>query len=79
MNVHSDGLSHVDGRLVLPRYFPRYCADLVADSLEDIAAEFDREAQCGGKPSQGLLVAAMVLRDRATETLNGYLDVPAAS
>lgn len=79
MHDYSDGLSRVGASLRPPSFSPHCCADQVADALEALASEFEGEAKHGHPTAKGLSVAAMVLRDRAAEALNGYLDVPAAS
>lgn len=73
---------NLDNDYFYPHHTPRLvsvvsdcCVEQVAASLEALAVELDREAQYDGVASTGLSLAAMVLRDRAVETLNGNLDL----
>lgn len=43
--------------------------EILAETLIELAADFEHEAKSGDERSVGLLLAAMVLRDRAAETV----------
>lgn len=75
MDVFSNELSPAGHSVSPDSFFPWCCAEQVVVAFEALAAEFAHEALNGGARAQGLLVAAMVLRDRAVEVSNGNLDI----